>query len=40
MVSFKLKFRPSTTPNKAGTLYFQVIHHRDMGQTYLSLAKD
>ena len=28
MASFKLKFRPSTTHDKAGTLYFQVIHRR------------
>lgn len=28
MASFKLKFRPSATQGKAGTLYFQVIHRR------------
>lgn len=28
MASFKLKFRPSTLPEREGTLYFQVIHRR------------
>lgn len=28
MTSIKLKFRPSTTPEKAGALVFQLIHER------------
>ena len=34
MATFKLKFRPSTSRNKAGTLYFQVIHRRSMRTVY------
>lgn len=34
MASFKLKFRPSSTPHKEGTLYFQVIHRRSIRTTY------
>lgn len=28
MASFKLKFRPSATSGKEGTLFYQVIHRR------------
>lgn len=28
MTSIKLKFRPHTDTNEAGTLYFQIIHRR------------
>lgn len=34
MATFKLKFRPSTSRNKAGTLYFQVIHRRSTRTVY------
>lgn len=34
MTSFKLKFRPSTTQDKEGTLYFQVIHRRSTRTVY------
>ncbi len=34
MASFKLKFRPSTAPDKTGTLYFQVIHRRNTRTVY------
>ena len=34
MASFKLKFRPSTVGDKAGTLYFQVIHRRNTRTVY------
>lgn len=30
MASIKLKFRPSTVPDKEGTLYFQVLHRRSV----------
>lgn len=34
MATFKLKFRPSTSRNKAGTLYFQVTHRRSTRTVY------
>ena len=34
MATFKLKFRPSTSRNKAGILYFQVIHRRSTRTVY------
>lgn len=34
MASFKLKFRPSTTEGKPGTMYFQVTHRRSTRAVY------
>ena len=34
MATFKLKFRPSTTEGKPGTLYFQVTHRRSTRTVY------
>ena len=34
MASIKLKFRPSTVPDKEGTLYFQVLHRRSVRLAY------
>ena len=34
MASLRLKFRPSTTSDKEGTLYFQVIHRRNTRTVY------
>ena len=34
MASVKVKFRPSTTTGKEGTIYYQVIHNRVVRQIY------
>ena len=34
MASVKVKFRPSTIGGKEGTLYYQVIHNREVRQLY------
>ena len=34
MASIKLKFRPSTLPEKEGRLYYQVIHNRVVRQIH------
>ena len=30
MTSIKVKFRPSSTIQKEGTLHYQIIHHREV----------
>lgn len=37
MATIKLKFRPSTVKGREGTLYFQVIHQRQVRQIYTEL---
>lgn len=32
MASIKMKFRPSTCPDRAGVIYFQIIHRRSVRQ--------
>ena len=28
MATIKVKFRPSSVPNREGTIYYQIVHHR------------
>ncbi|MDE6854803.1 MAG: site-specific integrase [Muribaculaceae bacterium] len=37
MATIKLKFRPSTVQGREGTLYFQIIHQRQVRQIYTEL---
>ena len=37
MATIRLKFRPSTVKGRVGTLFFQIIHQRQVRQIYTEL---